>query len=78
MENEYIFIKDGLAFTVFIVSADLANGRYQIFSTALNCVHHAIYNTIEEAEEVFDRWVEQGRFDSWAKMWNVSMPSLVV
>lgn len=76
MENEYVFIKDGYAFTVFVVSVDLANGRYQIFSTSLNSVHHTVYETVAECEETFNRWVDSGRIDSWAKKWNPSMPSL--
>lgn len=76
MENEYVFIKSGLAFTVFIVSSDLANGRYQIFSAALNNVHHSVYESVKECEAVFDRWVKDGRFDAWAKKWNPTMKSL--
>ncbi len=76
MENEYVFIKDGYAFTVFVVSVDLANGRYQIFSTSLNSVHHTIYETIKECEAVFDKWKADGRIDAWAKKWNPSMKPL--
>lgn len=76
MENEYVFIKDRLAFTVFIVSSDLANGRYQIFSTALNNVHHSIYNSIEDCEKQFDAWCSAGMCDAWYKKWNTSMSSL--
>lgn len=76
MENQYVFIKEGLAFIVFIVSSDLANGRYQVFSTALNSVHHRVYESIEECEETFNRWIEVGRIDSWARMWNPSMPKI--
>ena len=76
MENEYIFIKDGLAFSIFVVTSDLAYGRYQIFSTALNNVHHNIYESVTECEEVFDRWVDQGRISAWAKKWNPTMPKI--
>lgn len=76
MEHEYIFLKDGIAYPVYVVTSDLANGRYQIFSAALNNVHHGIYNTVEECHERFDMWVDAGRIDAWAIKWHVGMPSI--
>lgn len=73
MENEYVVIKDGLAFIIYIVRSDLAMGRFQVFSPSLNNVHHTVYESVAEVEKQFDDWIDQGKFDGWAKMWNQTM-----
>lgn len=73
MEHMYIFVADKVAYQVIVANCDLANGRYVIFSTAMNNIHGSIYESIEEVEKAFDLFRERGAIDEWYYQWNKDM-----
>lgn len=68
MEYTYVMCKDGKAFLIGLVTCSNDDGRYHIYTFSKNDVHHARFDSVREAEETFDRWVQENRYEAWYRV----------